>query len=133
MSPPSFTPAQVLDCARTIRPFLPELLPAEEAATLDQQLAILLAQAKAGDIVVAPILEALKRHVSTRSWAAEFLSPEPVSKGPGDTQLPGRMSALSAPRYECPEGDYVWYQRSVGSPVQPCPTHPDLDLLGPLE
>jgi len=129
MSTPSFTPAQVLECARAIRAFLPDLLPADRAQQIDAQLANLLAQAKTGPIVIADFLQVFMSQPTVQTWAGEFLSPQIISKGPGDTQLPGRMGFVSAPRYVCPEGDYVFYRRSVGTPLRPCPTHPDLTLV----
>jgi len=36
---------------------------------------------------------------------------------------PGQPGPSAAPKYECPHGDYTWYQRSVGTPVPNCPTH----------
>ena len=133
MSPPPFTPEQVLECARTIRSFLPELLPVDRVESMDRQLASLLAQAKAGETVGASILEELKSHPATRDWAAEFLSPQIMTKGPGDSQLPGRIDTIAAPRYVCPEGDYVWYRRSVGMAIPSCPTHPELGPLVPAD
>ena len=115
-----FTPEDVLEGARTIRPFLPDLL-GTEAEPVDQQLAELLGQAKAGQQDDQQILEILTSHPKTRSWIAEFLSPEQASKG--YQSLPGKPSAVSAPKYVCPEGDYTWFQRSAGTPVPSCPTH----------
>jgi len=128
MTTSPFKPEQILDCARTIRPFLPELVSAEMVQLMDGQLATLLAKAKAGEAVTADILEVLKSQPDVRSWAGEFLSPESVPKGVGDAQLPGRVGAIAAPRYVCPEGDFVWYRRSLGTPIPKCPSHPDLEL-----
>lgn len=121
-----FTPEDVLEGARTIRFFLPNLLGAE-AGAVDQQLAELLGQAKAGQPIDPQILEILKSHSATYSWIAEFLSSEPDAKGPSPI---GRPDAVSAPKYVCPEGDYSWFQRSVGIPVPSCPTHGELTLEG---
>ena len=115
-----FTPEDVLEGARTIRSVLPDLL-GTEAEAVDQQLAELLGQAKTGQQVGQQILEILKSRPETRNWIAKFLSSEPESKG--WQQLPGMPNAISAPKYVCPEGDYIWFQRSVGMSVQTCPTH----------
>ncbi|HEY9659603.1 MAG TPA: hypothetical protein V6C65_14180 [Allocoleopsis sp.] len=126
MSSSQFDPEEILECARAIRPFLPELLGAE-AEQVDRQLAELLAQAKVGQQVDAQILELLKSHSKTRQWAAEFLSPKEVPKG--FDRLPGNMDSVSAQKYVCPQGDYIWYRRSVGVPIPICPSHPDLGEL----
>jgi hypothetical protein len=68
-----FIPEDVLKGARTIRPFLPDLL-GREAELVDQQLAELLGQAEAGQQADQQILEILESHPKTRSWIAEFLS-----------------------------------------------------------
>lgn len=119
----SFTSNDVLEGARTIRAYLPEMLD-QEAQQVDQQLSDLLAQAKSGEDVGQEILGLLKGHEGTYHWMAEFLSSHSVSKG--FEALPGRSSSISARKFICPEGDYVWYQRSVGSPVPRCPTHGEL-------
>lgn len=123
-----FDPEEMLECARSIRPFLPELL-ASEAEQFDLQLAEFLAQAKTGQQVDAQILALLKSHPKTKQWSAEFLSPKQVPKG--FDRLPGNMGSVSAQKYVCPQGDYVWYRRSVGIPIPVCPSHPDLGELIP--
>ena len=123
-----FDPEEVLECARSIRPFLPELL-GTEAEPFDRQLAELLAQANPGQQVDDQILELLKSHAKTRQWAAEFLSPKEVTRG--FDRLPGNMGSVSAQKYVCPQGDYVWYRRSVGIPIPICPSHPELGELIP--
>lgn len=115
-----FTTEDVLEGARSIRPFLPELVGAE-SEQVDQQLAGLLDKAKAGQQVDQQILEILKSRPKTKSWMAEFLASEQVSKGYQGP--PGKSGAVSMPRYACPERDYIWYQRIAGTPVPSCPTH----------
>jgi len=133
MSTPQFDPEDVLECARSIRPFLPDLL-GSEAENFDRQLADLLALSKTRTPVNTKILELLTSHPKTRQWAAEFLASQPTSKGAnsrGYERLPGSSDAVSAPKYACPQGDYVWYRRSVGIPIPVCPTHPQLGELLP--
>lgn len=115
-----FTSEDVLEGARSIRPFLPELI-GTEADQVDQQLVELLGKAKSGQAVDQQVLEILKSRPKTRNWIAEFLSSEQVSKG--YQGLPGKAGAVSMPKYACPEGDYIWYQRSAGLQVPSCPTH----------
>lgn len=128
MPSPRFDPEELLECSRSIRPYLLELLGAE-AEAFDLQLADLLAQAKAGESVDTKILELLKSHPKTRNWAAEFLAPKQIPKG--FERLPGSSDAVAAQKFVCPEGDYVWYRRSVGVPIPICPTHPELGELIP--
>ncbi|MEW6497220.1 MAG: hypothetical protein AB1589_32665 [Cyanobacteriota bacterium] len=119
-----FEPEDVIEGARAIRSYLPELLEPEAAVLVDQKLANLLAEAKAEKSVDKQILELLKSYTTTRNWLAEFLSPKQVSKG--YQRLPGSSQAISAQKYVCPEGDYIWYQRSIGMPTPTCPTHGEL-------
>lgn len=133
MSTPQFDSEDVLECARSIRPYLLELLGAE-AETVDRQLADLLALSTTRTPVTTKILELLKSHPKTRQWAAEFLAPQQMSKGlelRGYQRLPGSSAAVSAPKYVCPQGDYVWYQRSMGIAIPSCPSHPNLGQLIP--
>ncbi|MEH2214063.1 hypothetical protein [Nostoc sp.] len=116
----TFEPDDILEAGRSIRPFLPELL-GNDAVQVDKQLAELLAQAKAGQEVDKQILEILKSQPDTRNWIAEFLSEKQVSKG--FEPLPGKGQAISAQKYICPQGDYVWYRRIVGATIPICPTH----------
>lgn len=118
-----FTPEDVLEGARSIRPYLPELL-RSEAEQVDQQLADLLKKAKAGQQVDQQILELLKSHRKTHDWMAVFLSPKQASKG--YQRLPGNIGAVSAQKFVCPEGDYVWYRRTARTPVPSCPNHGEL-------
>lgn len=117
----AFKPEDVLDCARSIRPFLQELL-GDDAVQVDSQLGELLAQAKAGQQVHEQILELLKSYPDTYNWIAEFLSEEQVSKG--FEKLAGQAQAISAQKYICPQGDdYIWYRRVIGATIPICPTH----------
>lgn len=120
----------VLEGARTILPYLAELLEASQAAEINKKLIELLAQSQIGKKVDYRILELLASHEATRTWMAAFLeldlppevdrfySPAPGSMGP--------VSCLS--EFVCPQGDYVWSRRSIGEPIPQCPTH-QLDLV----
>ncbi len=120
MPSPQFEPEATLECARSIRPVLPALL-GSEAAAVDRQLADLLAQAKVGQSVSTEILELLQNNPSIHNWAAEFLAPHQISKG--FEPLAGRSGDVSAAKYVCPAGDYVWYRRTTGEQMPSCPTH----------
>ncbi|MCC5612578.1 hypothetical protein LC612_39265 [Nostoc sp. CHAB 5834] len=121
-----FRPEDVLEGARSIRPYLPELLGQQDAEKVDKELSNLLAQASAGEKVDDQVLELLKIYKATRDWLAEFLSKKQVSKG--FQPLPGSGDAISASKYVCPEGDFVWYRRSIGVSIPICPTHGALIL-----
>ena len=122
MPTPQFDPEDILECARSIRPYLPELLDADTDEAFDQQLSDLLAQAKAGQSVDQQILAFVTSKPKTRQWAAEFLSPARIVKG--FQRPPGISQTSSAKKYICPEGsDYIWYRRSIAIPIQRCPTH----------
>jgi hypothetical protein len=120
MSKLEFKPEDVIESARCIRFYLPDLV-GEAAPQVDQQLAEWLAQAKAGENVSDPILDLLKGYPATRGWLAEFLSPKRSAKG--YESLLGSSQVLAASKYTCPEGDYVWYRRSAGAAIPACPTH----------
>ncbi len=116
-----FKPEEVLEGARSIRPYLTQLL-GLDAEKVDKELAALLAQAKSGQKVDDRILELLKSYKATRDWMAEFLSPQQISKG--YQRLAGSSQATPMPKYVCPEGDdYDWYLHAVGDAIPTCPTH----------
>ncbi|MBW4661059.1 MAG: hypothetical protein KME15_20480 [Drouetiella hepatica Uher 2000/2452] len=118
----------ILEAARSIRPFLAEQLEAEAAARVDLQLADLLARANAGETVDNLILELLAETDSTREWMFAFLQKQALPESTrestkGFNPLPGQGSAIAAPKYVCPEGDYIWYRPRVGVEPPLCPTH----------
>ncbi len=115
-----FEPEDILEGGRSIRPYLEELL-GNDAIQVDNKLAELLAQAQAGQPTDQQILEILTSYPNTRNWIAEFLSEKQVSKG--FEPLPGQGQPISAQKYNCPQGDYVWYRRIVGATIPICPTH----------
>jgi hypothetical protein len=117
----------VLEAARAIRPYLTELV-GSDANRVDTQIAALLGEAATGrDDIDVSILSLLREDQSTHAWAAAFLQaglpPDVVAIRERSIGLPGRPEASPAPRYTCPEGDYVWYRRIVGDRVPSCPTH----------
>jgi hypothetical protein len=64
---------------------------------------------------------------ATAVWTATFLEtglpPEFTERDRGYSPLPGRGERVAARRYACPEGDLVWYERSVIDEPPVCPTH----------
>ncbi|NEP17059.1 MAG: hypothetical protein F6J97_09140 [Leptolyngbya sp. SIO4C1] len=120
-----FQSDDILEGARSIRCHLPALL-GDRAEAVDQEIARLLAQAQQGTAVDEPLLTLLKQQEATYFWIAEYLSPQPAAKG--FEPLPGRGGAIAATKYVCPQGDYVWYQRTAGQSPPRCPTHGELIL-----
>ncbi|NJN87077.1 MAG: hypothetical protein HC881_13255 [Leptolyngbyaceae cyanobacterium SL_7_1] len=119
-----YDPADILEAARSIRPYLNELLGVTNAEAIDHQLAELLAQANTGRSVDNSILELLATQDATREWIAAFLQdkqqPEHLRSF---SPLPGPPSIVSAAKFVCPQGDYIWYRPRVGIEPPPCPTH----------
>lgn len=116
----------ILEGARTIRPYLPELL-GVKATSIDSELAGLLERATSGATVEKDILETLSRDEPARQWMETFLANRLglLSDSSRDFfPLPGwPPNPLAMPRYECPRGDYVWYRPTIDTPVPACPTH----------
>lgn len=113
----------ILEGARTIRPYLPDLLRPADADFVDRDLAELLAMARAGQRVGSQITDVLSSRQPTREWMRRYLAGQfvPYSGPPGS---PSPHPALK--KCVCPQGDFVWYQRSVGQTPPPCPTHGSL-------
>lgn len=123
-----YSPEEILEAARSIRPYLAQLLNPEEAQTMDEQLAELLAQVPEESTNVSEqIIKLLSSQETTREWVKKFLEdkllPE-IEKAYQPTLSPHPSSPISGlVKYACPYGDYVWYQRQVGEPIPICPTH----------
>lgn len=123
-----FTNQQALDACRTIRPFLPQLLPSDLAKDIDQQLADLLNQERLEENEkVDRLLVILNSHEATKAWVENFLSFVSVRYHTRSDNsyagLPGDPSLQTALRYVCPEKkDYIWY-REGDDEIPLCPTH----------
>jgi hypothetical protein len=124
----TYSPEEILEAARSIRPYLAQLLNSEEAQTMDEQLAELLAQVlQESTSASKQILKLLSSQKPTREWTKKFLQnklPPEIEKAYQPTLSPNPSSPISGLiKYACPDGDYVWYQRQVGEPIPTCPTH----------
>ncbi len=126
----------LLELARAIRPYLPDLV-GDQAAAMDRDLARLLEEAGGSTAAPAGILDRLGAHTATRKWGAKFLEtglpPDVASlfearRGDSYEELPGLGGVVRAPKYACPQGDFVWYRRSQGQVPPRCPTH-GIDLV----
>ncbi|MGW7404857.1 hypothetical protein ACWGI9_14175 [Streptomyces sp. NPDC054833] len=126
-------PGVVLEAARAIRPYLPELFShaPERAGRLDTELARLL-DPGAGSGAAESVLRVLEGNPITQVWAAQFIDfgvpPEfagPGTRGPAGPVPSGDGEALRpGPKYVCPVGgDVVWWRRHIGQEVPRCATH----------
>ena len=114
-------PVDVREAAGAIRPYLPRLL-GDRAPEMDTALGVLLGtgddEALAAQLAGDPITEA---------WTATFLEtglpPEFTERDRGYSPPPGRGERVDARRYACPQGDFIWYERSVIERPPLCPTH----------
>lgn len=114
--------SNLLEAAKSIRPFLPQLLN-EQAQEVDQQLADLILRCQAGELLENQITSLLASHDATRQWMREFLdSDAALTRSKGFNPLPG-IPNIDAPRYVCPEGDYIWHHIDSSDPIPICPTH----------
>ena len=117
------TSNQIFEAAAAIRHYLPELEP-EQAANLDRQIADLLNQDRSTPGLDNQILRLITQTDAIRTWAKEYLNPDPKSTERGlfsPTNDPANFIDLH--KYACPHGDYIWYRHSVGDPIPNCPTH----------
>lgn len=120
-----YTPEDVLEAARVIRPYLPNLLGAE-AETVDRALSELLARAESGEAVDNSILELLAERDATREWANQYLKdkmPPPVMRS--FDPLAGSVSVIDANTFVCevPGCPRIWYRPKAGIEPPPCQEH----------
>jgi len=123
------SPDEILEAARTIRPVLDELI-LDDAPAVDDRLADLLARATAGEQVADAVVVVLAERPQTDDWLRRYLAggdEEATTKG--YSGLPGPVAPVGAQRYECPQGDVVWYRRYVGQQIPTCRTHQILLVL----
>jgi hypothetical protein len=118
---------EIFEAARSIRPYLAQLLNPEAAQTMDEQLSELLAQIQPEPTTVSQrILKLLSSQETTREWIKKFLQdkvlPE-IEKSYEPTLSPTPTPVSGLIKYACPYGDFVWYQRQVGEPIPNCRTH----------
>jgi hypothetical protein len=114
----------ILEAARTIRSVLPDMPGVDNPIAIDAALASALLKRD----VDAARAELWRQRV-TRRWSTEFvrlgLPPELVVEQTrsGAAPPPGHGGVVAAPRFRCPQGDYVWYRRTAVQPLPICPTH----------
>lgn len=116
----------VEDLARAVLPQLPKLA-GDKAPKLEAELNALLLRADHGEDVDAPILKLLQQEPHVEEWIAHKVSAD-FSKVPAPDVL-GYISPvsgvgdISADRYACPRGDFVWSRADVGDEPPRCPNH----------
>ncbi|MEA5467119.1 hypothetical protein [Leptothoe sp. PORK10 BA2] len=120
-----YTSKDVLETARVIRLYLPDLLGAE-AETVDRALAELLTRAESGEAVDNPILELLAERDPTREWTSQCLNdkiPPPVMRS--YDSLAGSVSVIDANAFVCevPGCSRIWYRPKVGIEPPLCQEH----------
>ena len=124
----------VLEAARAVRPYLPDLV-GPEAERLDDRVAELLSDFNGREEVIAALRLVLDSHEGTSSFLDWVLADAPHYRPPSvqpdylrDSEsfspLAGAVTPiLHSGKYRCPKGDYVWYRPAVGAAVPACPTH----------
>jgi hypothetical protein len=123
----------VLEAARAIRPYLPDLV-GPVADQLDRRIAELLAAAAQGENVAAAVRSLLVSQEATGGFVVEVLADAPSYRPPylqpgylrsrGLQPLAGDVGpVLHVGKFACPHGDYVWYRPAVSIPIPPCPSH----------
>jgi hypothetical protein len=124
----------LLDVARTIRPYL-QVLIAEEAASVDREIARLLAAAQSGQDVEDDLEEVLAGSPALYIWMEEVLADElhrPPELQPADVRRssrgsqppPGNGDPVDAEKYICPvDGNYIWWRQLPSDNVGTCRDH----------
>ena len=120
-----YNPEDVLESARIIRLYLPDLL-GTEAESVDRALANLLDKAPSGESIDNQILELLAERDATREWTRQFLSdkvPPPVMRS--YDPLAGLPSVIDANAFVCqvPGCHRVWYRPQSGIEPPTCQEH----------
>ncbi|MFI5912057.1 hypothetical protein [Dactylosporangium sp. NPDC051541] len=116
---------EMIEIARRIRPYLTDLVGPGRAPQIDARLAAILAGRADEDVE-----RVLLADPALLTWAAATLG-DPRLRPPAlqgvqergvDLGL-GDGETVDAERFDCPQGDYVWYRPSVVYAVPRCPTH----------
>lgn len=120
-----YTSEDVLEAARVIRLYLPDLLEAE-AETVDRALADLLTKAESGEAIDNQILKLLAERAPTREWTRQFLidkMPPPVTRS--YDSLAGSVSVIHANTCVCevPGCPRIWYKPKAGMEPPLCQEH----------
>jgi hypothetical protein len=120
-----------LEAARSIRPYLNDLVGPARAVTLDRRIADELAGPGERTATARRLRTLLAEDNDTAWFLNRVLGDKPLYRPPyhqptyrRDIVSPaGDAGLVKADRYACPGGDYVWYRPELGIPVPTCPTH----------
>lgn len=123
-------PSRVRETAALIRGYLPELVPTNEATTIDQVVSHLLNDADLDPSELAvQLIHVLDTRARTRTWVRRVLDDERLR--PPEVQEVeergvdpiGTPRPAPARRFKCPYGDLSWYQRTAAHKPPNCSTH----------
>ncbi|MEL6397629.1 MAG: hypothetical protein AAFR26_00920 [Cyanobacteria bacterium J06626_4] len=124
------SPADVLQAAREIRPYLSELLTHPDAEIMAQRLDLSLRTAADSEAQSTGILNVLSSAEPTREWVRLYLEDRqpaaailPIIRT--YQPLPGKAGVVASPRYVCPVASchQVWYRRQAADDIPNCPIH----------
>jgi hypothetical protein len=91
---------------------------------MDRLLDALLVRAARGDDVDGELAAAFSADATLRAFASAVLA-DPEHRPPRvrEVRLSGDGEIVDVDRFQCPEGDLVWYRFEVGEQIPGCPTH----------
>ena len=128
--PAMLPPDKLLSAARKIRPYIPELLDASLAQSVDKQLEALLSAAISEQSVDQQIQKLLAEHETTREWLRLYVEENYPADGILKVirtyyPLPDTLHAVESPRYLCPVASchQEWYRRDRDQAIPNCPIH----------
>jgi hypothetical protein len=121
----------VLEAARAIRPYLGELVGPALASAIDDRIASEFNSPASLAGGVTGLRALLEEHEDTAWFLTRVLADSPLHRPPylqqvryrSITSPAGDPYLVTADRFVCPRGDYVWYRPEIGTPVPECPTH----------
>jgi len=124
------SPANVLQAAREIRPYLAELLPPSDAEVADKRLELILHTSTDEAAQSQEIQTLLSASETTHEWMRLYLEEHrpatDILKIIRTYQpLPGKSGAIASPRYRCPVANchQTWYRREATAAIPDCPIH----------
>ena len=122
------TPEQILQLAQAIQPKLHTLLPADTAATIHNQLTDLMTQARQGKAVAGEIVQILSSQAALRSELENLT--DTIDHSRKLDPLAGQPPLVPATScFKCPHCDYTDVIPQSSMKPDPCPDHPDAELI----
>lgn len=114
--------ATAIEIALTIHAELPQLLNPGECESVQQKLALLLQRFDSGEDTDDEILTLLASTPPTRRRMSDLYDQENKQRSL-PLALPGEISIVSAPQFQCPHCDERWSRDRIGRPIPICSTH----------